>query len=99
MIAVGAFAKQSYVSHVVDDHTSIIALIEKRFIAGKSLTNRDQNADDLEDMFDFTGSGPSANADVSKLPAAPAANLVTDGNGSCAISPSPSATPSATPTP
>jgi phospholipase C len=101
LIAVSTFAKQTYVSHVVDDHTSIIALIEKRFIPGKNLTNRDANADDLEDMFDFTASGPSSAADVSKLPAAPAANLVTDGNGSCAPVPTATATasPSATPTP
>jgi phospholipase C len=96
-IAVSPFARQGYVSHTVGDHTSLLALIEKRFLSGKSLTNRDANANDLEDMFDFTSNGPSVAVDVSKLPAAPAPNLQTDGNGSCAPASSPTATPTPTP--
>ena len=60
LIAVSPFSKPSYVSHVVSDHTSILALIEKRFLNGKSLTNRDANASTLEDMFDFN-TAPSKN--------------------------------------
>ena len=62
-IAVSPFAKPHYVSHTVGDHTSLLALIEKRFLSnnqgnGKShiqhLTARDANADPLEDLFDFS---------------------------------------------
>lgn len=67
-IAVSPFAKPQYVSHTVGDHTSMLALIEKRFLpAGTHLTARDQNANTLEDMFDFDNV-PSQNA---VIPAAP----------------------------
>lgn len=100
-IAVSPFSKPSYVSHAVGDHTSLMALIEKRFLNNQHVTNRDANADDLEDMFDFSGSGPSLNVNLATLPTAPAPNLATDGNGDCAASPTASATmtPTATPTP
>jgi phospholipase C len=32
-MAISAFAKPHYVSHAVSDHTSVLALIEKRFMA------------------------------------------------------------------
>ena len=50
---VSPYAKPHYVSHVVDDHTSILRFIEYRF-GLPSLTNRDANADAMLDMFDFT---------------------------------------------
>jgi hypothetical protein len=62
-IAVSPFSKPHYVSHTVGDHTSLLALIEKRFLSsnsgnGKShiqhLTARDANADPLEDLFNFS---------------------------------------------
>src|SRR5207253_3874365 len=72
-IAVSPFAKPHYVSHTVGDHTSLLALIEKRFMTatdkhghGKDrphLTRRDQHADTLEDLFDFDRS-PSLNIPV-----------------------------------
>ncbi len=66
-IAVSPFSKPSYVSHVAGDHTSMLALIEKRFLnfGGRPLhlTKRDQNANDLESMFDFNDS-PSLNTPV-----------------------------------
>ncbi|HZC45850.1 MAG TPA: hypothetical protein VE243_05195, partial [Candidatus Acidoferrum sp.] len=62
---------------------SILRMIEKRFLAGKFLTARDEFSNDLEDLFDFTNS-PSLGANVSPS-VAPAPNLVSDGNGSCAI--------------
>ena len=84
-IAVSPFSKPHYVSHSVGDHTSMLALIEKRFMGGNlddayederdersphpSLTARDANADTLEDMFDFTRA-PSMDAPVSTAPAA-----------------------------
>lgn len=80
-IVVSPFAKPHYVSHTVGDHTSMLAFIERRFLAkgngnakGKavgghqSLTLRDLNADPLLDMFDFVHS-PSLNAPP--VPAAP----------------------------
>src|SRR6202140_634479 len=66
-IAVSPFAKQHYVSHVVGDHTSMLALIERRFLTINGvryyLTKRDEYANPLEDMFDFTHS-PSLNTPV-----------------------------------
>jgi phospholipase C len=63
LVAISPFSKVSYVSHTVGDHTSILALIEKRFLGGKHLTARDAAANDLEDMFDFDAM-PSINATV-----------------------------------
>jgi phospholipase C len=65
-VAVSPFAKPHYVSHTLGSHTSILALLEKRFSL-PSLTARDANADDLEDMFDFDNS-PSANAAIGTAP-------------------------------
>jgi len=66
-IAVSPFSKPSYVSHTAGDHTSMLALIEKRFLTTDHgrlhLTARDQFADPLEDMFDFNQS-PSLNTSV-----------------------------------
>ena len=80
-IAISPFSKPHYVSHEVSDHTSVLALIEKRFMVpfGQDgdaddrphLTRRDQFADTLEDMFDFENS-PSLNTTVGT--AAPPAN-------------------------
>ena len=63
MIAVSPFSKPSYVSHVTGDHTSLLKLIENRFMPGAHLTRRDQYANDLESMFDFSHS-PSLHAAV-----------------------------------
>jgi phospholipase C len=64
---VSPFSKPSYVSHTVGDHTSLLALIEKRFLNSSGtplhLTKRDASANDLESMFDFTHS-PSLNTAV-----------------------------------
>ena len=75
-IAVSPFSKSHYVSHTIGDHTSILALIEERFlksgtVAGDNqegdeqqhLTLRDQHANTLEDLFDFDNS-PSLNTPV-----------------------------------
>ena len=59
-IAVSPFSKPNYVSHIAGDHTSLLALIERRFLtvngATQHLTRRDQYADALLDMFDFKNS-------------------------------------------
>jgi phospholipase C len=70
-IAVSPFSKPGYVAHKVSDHTSVLALIEKRFMVPFNgdgddhphLTRRDQFADTLEDMFDFANA-PSLNTPV-----------------------------------
>jgi phospholipase C len=78
LAAVSPFAKPHYVSHVVNSHTSFLALIENRFSL-PSLTARDANSNDLEDMFDFDNS-PSLNAVVTTapLPAQPPAVMPGD---------------------
>src|SRR5437899_11317776 len=84
LVAVSPFSKPHYVSHTVGDHTSLLALIEKRFLSldenetngdgdnnGRPhLTRRDQHANTLEDLFDFEHS-PSL--DTAIVPAAPPA--------------------------
>jgi phospholipase C len=65
-IVVSPFAKPHYVSHTVGSHTSLLAFIEKRFSL-PSLTARDANANDLEEMFDFDNS-PSLNASLATAP-------------------------------
>jgi phospholipase C len=62
-LAISPFSKPGYVSHTVEDHTSILAFIEKRFLNSTSMTNRDKFASTMEDMFDFTNS-PSLNKSV-----------------------------------
>jgi len=53
VVVVSPYAKRHYVSHVVDDHTSILRFIEMRF-GLPALSNRDVNADPMGDMFDFS---------------------------------------------
>ena len=52
VVVVSPFAKKSYVSHHVYDHTSITRFIETVFKL-PALTNRDANADPMTDFFDF----------------------------------------------
>ena len=52
VIVVSPYAKRSYVSHNVYDHTSILRFIEAKFNL-PALTKRDANADAMFDMFDF----------------------------------------------
>ena len=68
LIAVSAFSKPHYVSHIDRDHTALLAMIEKRFLQAPGmprphLTRRDANAQTFEDMFDFDTS-PSLNTAV-----------------------------------
>ncbi len=72
-IAVSPFSKPHYVSHTLGDHTSLVALVEKRFLPATgrkhpALTLRDASADTLEDMFDFDAS-PSLDATIPDAPA------------------------------
>lgn len=52
-VMVSPWSRKNFVSHVVNDHTSILKLIETRFKM-PALTRRDAAANDLTDMFDFS---------------------------------------------
>lgn len=52
VVVVSPYAKAHYVSHAVDDHTSILKFIETRY-GLTALTARDAAADPMLDMFDF----------------------------------------------
>jgi phospholipase C len=53
-VIVSPYARRNYVSHVVHDHTSVLALVEHKFNL-PALTHRDGWADDLLDSVDLTG--------------------------------------------
>ena len=65
-VAVSPFSKPHYVSHITGSHTSLLALIEKRFSLAP-LTARDAASSTLEDMFDFDNS-PSLSTAVGTAP-------------------------------
>jgi phospholipase C len=77
VVVASPYAKGHFVSHVVQDHTSITHFIEERF-GLPSLTNRDANADPMMEMFDFSHAAfatppslPTATIDQAKLAACP----------------------------
>jgi phospholipase C len=75
-LVVSPFARPQYVSHTIADHTSLLAFIETAFLPRmhghrQHLTRRDQDADNLLDLFDFAGS-PSLATEIGI--AAPPAN-------------------------
>ena len=77
-LAVSPFSKPGYVSHRLADHTSLLAFIEKRFLAGPGserphLTARDGHASTLEDLFDFDAA-PSRDAVLAAAPPPSAAD-------------------------
>ena len=51
-MTVSPYAKRNYVSRVVQDHTSILRFIERKWNIG-ALTFRDANAADMTDYFGF----------------------------------------------
>jgi phospholipase C len=51
-VVVSPYAKRNHVSHVVYDHTSILAMIERKWNL-PALTYRDANANDLTDFLDL----------------------------------------------
>jgi phospholipase C len=71
LVVISPWARRSYVSHVVREHTAITRLIEAVFDL-PALTARDANADALLDLFDF-----SCGRDLTVPPAPPA------GTGGC----------------
>jgi phospholipase C len=53
VIVISPWSKPHLVSHTVRDYTSILKLIETRF-GLPALTNRDANADNMQEFFDFS---------------------------------------------
>lgn len=51
-IIIGPYAKRAFVSHVLYDHTSVLAMIERKWNL-PALTLRDANANDLTDFIDL----------------------------------------------
>lgn len=51
-IVIGPYAKHSHVSHVLYDHTSILAFVERKWNL-RAMTYRDANANDLTDFLDL----------------------------------------------
>ncbi|HKR70512.1 MAG TPA: alkaline phosphatase family protein [Streptosporangiaceae bacterium] len=52
-VVVSPWARRNYVSHNVFDHTSICALVEKKWNL-PAMTRRDANANNMTDMLDFS---------------------------------------------
>jgi phospholipase C len=84
LIAISPFAKRNYVSHVPNDQTSILALIEKRFLSNEHMTAHDASARSIEDLFDFVNS-PSRDADVSQA----LAPTATPADAGCSVATTP----------
>jgi phospholipase C len=57
-VMVSPWSRKNFVSHVVNDHTSILKMIETRFNM-PPLTRRDAVANDLTDMLDFSTGQPA----------------------------------------
>ncbi len=55
-VLIGPYAKRDYVSHVVYDHTSILAFVERKWNL-PAMTYRDANANDLLDFLDHDAMG------------------------------------------
>jgi phospholipase C len=52
LLVISPWAKRGYVSSVVQDHTSILRFVERKWNLG-AMTRRDANARDMTDYFDF----------------------------------------------
>ena len=65
-VVVSPYAKRHHVSHVVYDHTSVLALLERKWNL-PALTYRDANANDLTDFLDL-GALESGHPTFAELP-------------------------------
>jgi phospholipase C len=65
-VVVSAYAKRDYVSHVLYDHTSVLAFVERKWNL-PALTYRDANANDLTDFLDL-GALSAGHPTFPKLP-------------------------------
>jgi hypothetical protein len=52
-VVVSPYARRDHVTHVIHDHTSILAMVERKWNL-PALTYRDANAADLTDFLDFS---------------------------------------------
>jgi len=74
VIVISPWARPNFVSHTTRDYTSILRLIEDTFVAPATLpagvnpwlTLRDQNADNMMELFDFSAGPQLLNAPVIK---------------------------------
>jgi hypothetical protein len=69
-IVVSPYAKTDYVSHVVYDHTSVLAFVERKWNL-PAMTLRDANANDLTDFLDLEAMA-AGRPTFPELPALPA---------------------------
>lgn len=69
-IVVSPYSKTDYVSHVVYDHTSVLAFVERKWNL-PAMTYRDANANDLTDFLDLTAMS-ARNPTFAELPKLPA---------------------------
>ena len=67
-VVVSPFAQKEHVTHVVHDHTSILAMVERKWNL-PAMTFRDANAADLSDFVDFSNE-PFAEPPALAAPAA-----------------------------
>jgi len=70
LLAISPFSKPHFVGHMIADHTSILAFIERRFLMPDGLnplhlTARDQHARAMMSLFDFDNS-PSLNTPLTQ---------------------------------
>jgi phospholipase C len=77
-VVISPYAKRDYVSHVIYDHTSILAMVERKWNL-PALTYRDANASDLTDFLDL----PALAAGRPTFPTLPA--LSDPGNTAAAL--------------
>ena len=56
-LIVSPYSRREHVSHTVFDHTSILALVERKWNL-PAMTYRDANANDLTDLIDLQRHGP-----------------------------------------
>ncbi len=83
-LVVSPFAKRDHVSHVVYDHTSILAMVERKWNL-PALTYRDANASDLTDFLDLKRPG-FRDPPALKAPAA-SASSTGQGSGTASCTP------------
>jgi phospholipase C len=89
-VVVSPYAKPDHVSHLVYDHTSILAMVERKWNL-PALTYRDANANDLTDFLDLTALAAGRPTFASLPPLAPPgdtpAALTCSTNGPATIPP------------
>jgi len=77
-VVVSPYARPGYVSHVLHDHASVLAMVERKWNL-PALTHRDANANDLTDFLDL-GALAAGRPTFPKLPA-----LAAPGNTAAAL--------------